>query len=212
MLNFSPDEYSHIVQEIRKRILSAENLSNETNLVFIESTSLQIRKIIELIAYLSVLVNIEKLNHKNREEYRANKIIEALNEKTTVFYPLPSYMLTPDENNKEPTLIPLGFGGALSQSEFLYAYKKSGEILHAQHPLKEKLDIEYFFKENKSTLKKLKALLRRHTIGINHGKNKYTFLHVEIDFTNSEFTKETKIWQYHAHIFNEEDLKSIFNI
>nr|WP_324258110.1 hypothetical protein [Cellvibrio fontiphilus] len=212
MLNFSPNEYSHIVQEIRERILSAEVLSNERNLVFIESASLQIRKIIELIAYLSVLVNVEKLNHENRNEYRANKIVETLNEKTTVFYPLPSYMLAPSGNEKEPTLIPLGFGGALSQSEFLQAYKKTGEILHAQHPLKEKLDIDYFFQENKSILKKLKGLLQRHTVGINHGQNKYTFLHVEIDFTNSESTKETKIWQYHAHIFNEEELKSIFNI
>ena len=69
MRNFSTNQYTSIVQEIRDRILSAEILSDKNeNLVFIESTSLQIRKILELIAYLSVLVNNEKLNHRSKNE------------------------------------------------------------------------------------------------------------------------------------------------
>jgi len=63
---FSTDQYSLILQEIRERMHSADIFSNQKNLVFIESTSLQIRKILELIAYLSVLVNNEKLNHKEK--------------------------------------------------------------------------------------------------------------------------------------------------
>lgn len=211
MLDFSTEEYSLILGEIRERIFSAEALSKERNLVFIESTSLQIRKILELIAYLSVLVNIEKLNHREKNEWHAEKIIEALNTKTTVFYPFPSHIFPPEEADGQPTLIPLGYGYALSQPEFIDAYKMCGKILHAQHPLKEKLDIEDIFLRNKNILNKIKELLQKHTIGIRHDANKYTFLYVEFDFTNSDKSRPTVIREYKTHIFNESELKELFS-
>jgi len=54
-------------------------------------------------------------------------------------------------------------------------------------------------------------LLARHTIGIRHDVNKYTFLHVEIDFTNNTTTKQSIIREYKTHIFNESQLKKIFS-
>jgi hypothetical protein len=212
MRNFSIDQYSDIVKEIRERILSAEILSEESkNIVFIESTSLQIRKILELIAYLSVLANKEKLNHDSRNEYHAERIIKKLTEKTTIFYPFPSHIFPPINNDEQPILIPIGYKYALSQDEFSKAYNNCGEILHAQHPLKNKINIEEYVRENKITLNKLKELLARHTIGIKHDTNKYTFLHVEIDFTNNDNTKPSTIREYKTHIFDETQLKMIFS-
>ena len=212
MPNFSTVQYSGIVTEIRDRILSADTLSGEKNTVFIESTSLQIRKILELVAYLSVLVNRDKLNHDDRNQYRANIIVDQLNKKTTVFYPLPSHMIHPKNNNEQPTLIPLGYTSALSQSDFKDAYQLCGEVLHAQHPLKKKqLDVENVFYKNKEILKKIKNLLQQHTIGIMQESNKYTFLYVQIDFTNNSTTKPSFIREYNSHIFNESELISIFN-
>lgn len=211
MHNFSTDQYLLIVNEIQERMFSAEILSNEKNLVFIESTSLQIRKILELIAYLSVLVNNEKLNHKEKNEWHPKIIIEALNKKTTIFYPFPSHIFPPSQDSDQPTLIPFGYKNALSQDEFVSAYKICGKNLHAQHPLKEKSNIGDVFIENKKILDKLKGLLQKHTIGIRHEANKYTFLYVEIDFTNNDNTKPTIIREYKTHIFNESQLKAIFN-
>lgn len=85
MEDFSTDKYSRIMEEIRERLFSAEILSAKKNIVFIESTSLQIRKILEVTIYLSVLVNSEKLNHESKNEWHPTKIIEALNKKTTIF-------------------------------------------------------------------------------------------------------------------------------
>ena len=208
---FSKEKYTLIVSEIRNRILSAEVLANEKNAVFIESTALQLRKILELIAYLSVLVNAEKLNHKERAEYHASKVVDALTEKTTIFYPLPSRMIHPSNQTEQPVLIPLGYQHALSQESFREAYKFCGSVLHAQHPLKKDLNIEAVFKKNKEILERLKALLQHHTIGIMRQPNKYTFLHVEIDFSNNENTKPSIIREYHAHIFSEAQLLEIFN-
>ena len=211
MRNFSPNQYALIVKEIRERILSAEIISNENkNIVFIESTSLQIRKILELIAYLSVLVNNEKLNHKSKNEYHAERIIKSLSDKTTVFYPFPSHIIPANNNSEQPTIIPIGYKYALSQDDFIKAYSKCGKILHAQHPLKKNINIEEYVRENQKILNQLKELLTRHTIGIRHDENKYTFLHVEIDFTNNINTKQSIIREYKTHIFNENQLMQIF--
>lgn len=207
------NQYSLIINEIRRRIISADILSDKlNNVVLIESTSLQIRKILELIAYLSVLVNHEKLNHKARNEWHAEKIINALNANTTIFYPFPSFMIPADNGSEQPMLIPIGYTNALSQHEFIDAYNMCGNILHAQHPFKSEIDIDKFAIENKKLLKKLKNLLQRHTVGIKHEANKYTFLHVEIDFTNNENTESTIIQEYKTQIFSEDQLKRIFSM
>lgn len=83
--------------------------------------------------------------------------------------------------------------------------------MHAQHPLKEELNIEKYFIENKNILDRIKGLLQNHTIGIRHEANKYTLLYVEMDFTNNEDTQPTTIREYKTHIFNESQLKAIFN-
>ena len=106
MQSFSTEQYSNIITEIRDRVQSAGVFSNEKSTIFIESTSLQIRKILELISYLSVLVNQDKLNHDDRNEYHAKKIIESLSEKTTVFYPFPSHIIHSQDNSSQPILMP----------------------------------------------------------------------------------------------------------
>ncbi|WP_417837690.1 hypothetical protein [Thalassospira tepidiphila] len=211
MENFSKEKYSLIINEVRERIFSAEILAEQKNKVFIESTSLQIRKILELVAYLSVLVNTEKLNYKERTEYHAGRIVDSLIEKTTIFYPLPSYMIHPKEKDEQPTLIPLGYKHALSQKDFRENYKLCGKVLHAQHPLKPESNIEEIYRKNKETLNKIKGLLKSHTIGIKREKQKYTFLHVEIDFSNNENTKDSLIYEYNTHITSEKQLKELFN-
>lgn len=199
-----------IISELRDRLLSAEVLADKKNLVFVESTALQIRKILELIAYLSILVNADKLNHKQRTEYHAAKIVDALDEKTPIHYPLPSWMVHPSSPGESPVLIPRGYTNALSQSEFKKTYQSCGKILHAQHPLKPQIDPHQVFQDHKQTLKKLKELLSSHTIGIKKGADKYTFLHVEIDFSNHEKTKESVIREYNMHIFSEQQLLQLF--
>jgi hypothetical protein len=207
MGNFSPEEYIETLSEIHKRIFSAETLSKQNNVVMIESTALQIRKILELIAYLSVLVNVEKLNHKEKTEWHAQRINELLAKKTTIYYPYPSCMIVPDNDpNGEPVLIPLGYSGRLSLSDFAETYGKCGEILHAQHPFKKEIDIESYYRWHIKTLNKIKALLERHTIGIRNDSNKYTFLYVAFDFSNSEKSKPTIIREFKAHIYDESAL------
>lgn len=212
MRDFSAEQYAQIVSEVRERLLSAEILANEQNLVFLESTALQIRKILELIAYLSILVNADKLNHKERAEYHAAKIVDALDEKTTIHYPIPSWMVHPQSPDEPPVLIPRGYKNALSQSEFKETYKACGKVLHAEHPLKARINPHDVFQGHKRTLEKLKCLLTSHTIGIKNAADMYTFLHVEIDFSNDEKTKASTIREYNTKIFSEQQLLQLLKV
>ncbi|MDC8445059.1 MAG: hypothetical protein LV471_03925 [Nitrosomonas sp.] len=79
-------------------------------------------------------------------------------------------------------------------------------MLHAQHPLKERIDPHEVFQGHKHTLGKLKGLLASHTIGIKKAADMYTFLHVEIDFSNDKKTKASTIREYNTRIFSENQL------
>lgn len=207
---FLVEKYTSALNEIRERLISANILSKNKNVVFIESTALQIRKILELISYLSILVNSGKLNHKERNEWHAQKIIETLDKKTMLFYPLPCRVIPPEEERSQPVLIPLGLKYALSQRDFVHTYNTCGKILHAQHPFKEELDFERYFHANEQALDKIQHLLQNHVIPIGHDTQKYTFLYIEFDFTNNDHTKPTVIREYKSLIYNESQLKALF--
>lgn len=211
MMQFAREEYAAIINEIRDRLLASEILAKNNNIVSVESTSLQIRKILELIAYLSVIVNTDKLNHKQRSEYRANKIIESLVERTTIFYPLPCRVLDRSKENDQPILIPLGYKHSLTQSEFKSAYKKCGAVLHAQHPLKGQVDYQDAYIGNINVIKKLKSLIQNHIIGIKQSKDRYIFIYVEVDFNDSENSRPNIIREYNTKIYSEDQLVSLFN-
>lgn len=208
--SFSAEQYTDTISEIRERLLSAEVLSTDKSLVFVESTALQIRKILELIAYLSVLVHADKLSRDERRDFHAGRIVDALDEKTTVHYPLPSRMFHPKTAEEQPVLIPMGYKHALSQAEFKETYQACGKVLHAQHPFKERLDPGNVFVNHRNVLRKLKQLLASHTIGIKKGENMYSFLHVEIDFSNDNTTKESTVHEYNTRIYSEQQLLQYF--
>lgn len=210
MSNFSKEAYAAVLQEIRERLYSADIISKKDNVVFIESTALQIRKVLELIAYLSVIVNVDKLNHDQRNEWHAARIIEALKAKTTIFYPLPAKVMSSEHTRRGPAIIPLVSKYVLSLDEFLEAYSRCGKILHAQHPLKDEADYADFFKSNKKILDKIRELLRNHVIAVRQDSTKYTFLNVEFDFGNSENSKPTILREHRAEIFNEVELTQLF--
>ncbi|EIK2268851.1 hypothetical protein [Vibrio cholerae] len=210
MKYFNAETYLKIICEIRDRIHTAESLSEVENLVFIESTSLQIRKVLELVAYLSILVNGDKLNSKERNEYHAKKIVELLNEKTTIFYPFPSCVIEKSDG-KEKNIIPLFHESSLSQVEFKEAYQLCGKVLHAQHPLKTKVNFQDIKRKNHNYLQRLKSLMTQHTIPVKRPNGVYTFLYVKVDFSERSNPKYPFIREFSADVSSEEQLVEIFS-
>lgn len=206
------DKYSVILSEIRKRVVAAEMLSKENNnVIYIESTTLQIRKILELISYLSLLVNRNKVDEKVSKDYHAKRILEAIESVTTIFYPIPSILVPPNNQNNQPTFIPLGYSDSLSLVEFKKAYYKCGGIAHAQRPFEKKINFKKYSIFNIDMINKLKILLQRHTICVRNTANKYTFLHAELDFVNDGKRKDTNISGFETDIYDEDELVRLFN-
>ena len=71
--NSVKEKYLYIMSELKNKIISAETLSKEKNQIMIESTSLQLRMVLELISYLFVVVNQNEFNSKQKGDWSPTK-------------------------------------------------------------------------------------------------------------------------------------------
>lgn len=202
------EKYLYIMNDLRNKTISAERLSEERNQIMIESTSLQLRMILELISYLFVVVNQDKFNSKQKGEWSPTKFIENLQDEVSIFYPTPCYDVIEDEIG-EPSVISKGFQNALNISELQDAYKNYNNALHAFHPFKiKKLTNDELWILNINIIREVKELLTNHVITIKESDNLYSFLYTKIDFNEKE--KPIYIKQYKVNVTNEENLLKIF--
>lgn len=199
------EKYLYIMNELRNKILSAETLSKEKNQIMIESTSLQLRMVLELISYLFVIVNQDKFNSKEKQNWSPSVFIENLKDKVSIFYPSPCYLI--EDEQGEPTVIPRGFKHSLNIQELKEAYKNYNNALHSFHPFKpKKLSNDHLWILNQNIIRQAKELLADHIITIKGSNNLYDFLHTRINFTHDQDIQPIYIKQYRVNITNVEAL------
>lgn len=132
----------------------------------IESICLQFRKILELIAFSSLIANKDRYAaaHKNFESHwNAELLLKDLSRINANFYPKPI-----DEN---PSATPGVVNdlvsikdGYLTQEDFIYIYKKCGGMLHAANPYGSKTGLHFFEKSFTAWRAKLIRLLNCHQV------------------------------------------------
>ncbi len=141
-------KYAKAMGEVNFRIKSVAILYEHSKIlpkipepIIIESAALQLRKVLELIAF-ALLVADELIYSKNSKnidkEWHPLKIIKQMEKINHNFYPVP---LVCEETNQtwiERT------NNYLTKDKFAKVYKKCGDILHRCNPLKELLSNEYF--------------------------------------------------------------------
>lgn len=199
------EKYLYIMNELRNKTISAETLSEEKNQIIIESTSLQLRMVLELISYLFVIVNQDKFNSKQKGDWSPATFIDNLKDKISIFYPTPCYLI--EDETGEPTVIPRGFQHALNISELKEVYKSYNNALHAFHPFKtKKLSNDELWILNQNTIRRVKELLANRIITIKESDSLYSFLHTEINFNKDDNAKPIYIKQYKVNITNEDGL------
>lgn len=74
--------------------------------------------------------------------------------------------------------------GYLSQKEFINVYDKCGKILHAENPLGNGTNYQYYEKNIPNWMDKIKRLLNSHTIKLLNDPNLY-LVHMQEDGTDS---------------------------
>ncbi len=168
------------MNEIKRRVKVINSfLSGERNAMYnavnIELVCLQIRKVLELIALSSLVVNqkifLKKVNNLQKM-WNAKYILSDIEKLNPDFYPCPI--------DEQPSEIAGGVNklvdvteGYLTKDDFIFVYDKCGKILHAENPLGNGIDYKYYEKNIPIWMQKIRRLLNSHKITLLNDKNMY---------------------------------------
>jgi hypothetical protein len=181
-------KYLKLMWEVEKRLetLTSFNKQESDSLYLqctIESEALQIRKILELIAYASLVAHKDAYQIVRKEiskDWHAERIINKIEGFNPTFYPVP---VNGCDNKKWNKLK----GGFLTKNQFLSLYDKCGAILHAKNPFSKiaQRSISFHKKVPDYTLK-IENLLSQHLVRL---ANTNESLHVCIHFYQDKPTQ-----------------------
>lgn len=144
-------KYCDLMEEVKLRVRAVDFLlSGKGNALYeattIESTGLQFRKILELIAFGSLMSN--KTQYKAvydnfSNAWNAELLLRDLERINPRFYPEPVIEAPSQEPGVKANLEPKK-SGFLTKKEFVRVYKKCGGLMHASNPNGSKLDYNYY--------------------------------------------------------------------
>ncbi len=188
------DKYRAVLIEIKRRTAVIDAfLKGDAHALFVpttvESTCLQIRKILELIAFSSLIANIEaysKQYAKFAEHWNAKLMLKDMSRVNPDFYPKP-IIQTPSKKSGITSEWSDRKDDFLTQEEFIKAYEKCGAIMHADNPYGSKIDHDYYLASAREWRHKIVNLLNAHIIKLIGDKNLYLF-QMGADDANPSYT------------------------
>ena len=174
------EQYCSVMEEVKKRDLVIRAfLSNRSRTLYkattLECICLQFRKILELIALGSLVVNKHEFSKYHSDFHRywhGGRILNDLERINAEFYPRP-IKETPHAGpniKSDWTDIKTGY---LTKRMFINVYEKCGKILHADNPFGSRTDYSYYEKQAPEWLEKTIRLLNSHIIRLSNDKNLY---------------------------------------
>ncbi|MER0204639.1 MAG: hypothetical protein DU480_12460 [Nitrosomonas sp.] len=132
----------------------------------LESVCLQFRKILELIAFSSLIANKDRYSavYKNfASNWNAEWLLKDLRRINPKFYPIPIEEKPSQRIGIKTDIIPIT-EGYLTEVDFISTYKKCGSILHAANPYGSKTSYHFFQKAFPLWRKKIILLLNCHEV------------------------------------------------
>lgn len=181
-MNSAQDKYRAILIEIKRRTAVVDAfLFGSAHALYVpttvESACLQIRKILELIAFSSLIANKEIYSSEYKkfaEHWNARLMLKDLERVNSDFYPKPIIQkpsntpgIQSDWSDRQDDF--------LTKDNFLSVYEKCGGILHADNPYGVQTDYEKYLKQLKDWRNRIVNLLNAHTIKLVNDKNLYLF-------------------------------------
>jgi hypothetical protein len=150
----------------------------------IESTYLQLRKILELVAFGSLVANRDALSRIYNEFsklWNARQLLKDIERVNPGFYPEPIVERVDPEpgvraewQKKED--------GFLTRSDFVELYRQCGAILHSENPYRQKISYEAYERDAPVWRDKIIGLLNCHLIHLINDDNVYlVHMHEEQD-------------------------------
>ncbi|MEO9497405.1 hypothetical protein [Vibrio splendidus] len=173
-------KYVDLLCEIKGRKIIINNLdingTQKYHDINVESAYLQIRKILELIAFGSLVSNIDiySKEYENFSKFwNAERMLKDMKKVNSRFYPEPQAQKESDREGIKHDLIELDEKEYLNTEEFVKLYKKCGAIMHADNPYGSKVDYCFYRKAIPNWIEKINALLNVHKIQLVGDENLY---------------------------------------
>ncbi|MBL4571867.1 MAG: hypothetical protein JKY86_02190 [Gammaproteobacteria bacterium] len=176
------DKYRSLLIEIKHRTKVVDAfIFRQAHAVYLptttESVCLQIRKILELIAFGSLIANLEefsKQHEKFSKYWNASLMLKDMGRVNPEFFPRPII-----QNPSEEIGIHRKWDDRpddyLTKDKFVKVYEKCGAILHSDNPFGSKIDYLYYQSSLPIWRNELVNLLNAHTIKLVGDKNLYLF-------------------------------------
>ncbi len=161
-------EYQKIMEEIKRRIeVITALLDKSVSLPFqatqVETTLLQVRMVLELLALSSLAANREifEANQKKfRDSWKVAKIVNDVRRLNPNFYPIPLLHTNFEGLDRLDEITE----GSLTLEELINIHGQCGERLHALNPYDSSFELDYFEKNIPLWMNKLMRLLALHKI------------------------------------------------
>ncbi|MCD8520693.1 MAG: hypothetical protein LRY66_17450 [Saccharospirillaceae bacterium] len=185
-------KYLWMMWEIDKRLEVLKALVNgNADVVYlkakVESEALQLRKILELIAFSSLVAHKEKYKEVRSDmdkDWHAKRIIKKIKLINPDFYPIPTKGYVKDKWVDVR-------GGYLTKKQFEAAYDLCGDMLHARNPFaKLNRSAMAFDKRVPDYIERIEKLLEQHRVIL---PDNLGVIHVQSNFGSN---KALKIWLY----------------
>jgi hypothetical protein len=163
--------YCNLMEDIKGRIVAVDQLGSPAGLavpvvVRFESIYLQYRKILELIAFASLVSDAEAYSRVYQgfsKNWNAEELFRDLERANPGFYPKPK-LEVPDSDPKVRSTLADRTSGYLTAGEFLELHGRSGEIIYGRDPFAGVPGLEWFVSNAEDWRDKIVGLLDMHVI------------------------------------------------
>ncbi len=159
-------QYCDLMEDVKSKVESINQLMEMPGITIrtrVESICLQLRMLLELIVFGSLVSNKDVWQKSQKELQSSQDIGKKLRELRRIhpgFYPSP-VDLNGSVVGEEPVKRTKGF---LSEDKLIQVYGRLGDILHADNPLGKDTDYRYFIDSVPGWLSELMSLLECHKV------------------------------------------------
>lgn len=177
-------KYASVMKEIKLRVKVIDHFSLGTsNALYVpttvESIYLQFRKILELVAFGSLIANKDiysQVRESFAKDWNARLLTKDLCRVNPNYFPRAIHEREPEGTEKGNVFIDRV--DALTESEFVDLYERCGRILHADNPFGSKADWKRYQQDIMQWRQKLLSLLNSHTIRL-IDENRFYLVHMK---------------------------------
>ena len=168
-------QYCDLMEEVKSRVETINRLMEVPGITIrdrVESICLQLRKLLELIVFSSLVSNKDAWQKSRKELQSSQNISKKLKELKRLhpnFYPRP-VVLESKVSGEEPADRAEGF---LSEDQLIQVYGTLGNILHAENPMGKETDYRFFIDAVPEWISQIQNLLECHKVYLFHHPEEY---------------------------------------